>query len=75
MNNKGKMSWFNDENKKKIFRVMLILSTIAFVLSVFNILINFSRINGTKKIFMCLAPAIFAYFIYMYYTRIKQLNK
>jgi len=69
-----KIDWFTN-NKKPIYMGFLIASIVALILSIILLINQFNHAQGLRKITMVPMPLVFAYFIYSYYTKIKQLGK
>lgn len=69
------MSWFDNKNKIRLYRVFMVISMLLCILSLLHVLSAYAYFNGLKKLTAPIMPLIFGYFVYMYYTKIKALKK
>ncbi|OJU78833.1 MAG: hypothetical protein BGO09_11760 [Bacteroidetes bacterium 47-18] len=70
----NKIPWFDNRNKSRLYKLFLVCSILAFIASVLYLVVSYRYVGGIRAIAMPLAPLIFAYFIYMYASRLKQLK-
>ncbi len=70
----SKIPWFDNRNKSRLYKLFLVFSILAFIASVLYLMVSYRYVSGIRAIVMPVAPLIFAYFIYMYISRLKQLK-
>lgn len=69
---KEEMQWYV-KRKTKIYKFMLVLFIVAFLLSVIVLATQRGQYGGLREILIYFMPLIFGFYIFTYIKRIKQL--
>lgn len=69
---KEEMQWYV-KRKTKIYKFMLVLFIVAFLLSVLVLATQRGQYGGLREILIYFMPLIFGFYIFTYIKRIKQL--
>ncbi len=67
----SKINWFT-KNKRAFYIILMILCTITCIVSIY--LAFTQTYTGTKKFLIFIMPLLFAYYIYFYIKKLKELK-
>ncbi len=68
------MSFFDLKKQEKSYKILLIMSIIFCLFSIWYVIVRFHAFTGIRTLVLPLMPFIFGYLSYFYYARLKQIK-